>query len=58
MIEYLLSNGNMKVRLDGKIVGSIHAFNGGFQYFPKGSKTGGELFPSLEACKRSLEADK
>lgn len=57
MIEYLLSSGNLKVRLDGKIIGSIHTINGGFQYFPKGSKTGGKLFPSLEACKRSLEED-
>lgn len=27
-----------------------------YQYFPKGSKVGGEVFDSLEKCKRTLEA--
>ncbi len=43
------------VRLDGKIVGSIKQVRGGYQYFPKGSMTGGETFTSVQAVKLSLE---
>lgn len=50
------------VFLDGKHVGRIqreriHA--GGFYYQPKGTlqKDRGEVFPTLDACKRSLEDD-
>jgi len=42
------------VLLDDRRVGEIRTVEGGFQYFPKGQRTGGEVFPSLAACKQSL----
>lgn len=43
------------VRLDGKIVGAIRLTAGGWQYTPKGAKTGGDFYPTLGLCKASLE---
>ena len=43
------------VRLDGKIVGSIKEVHEGYQYFPKGSMHGGEIFATANAVKLSLE---
>jgi len=43
------------VILDGKAVGKIKELDGGYQYFPKGSKVGGEVFTHLRLCKDSLE---
>jgi len=61
MIEYLYKEGvepcsrePLKVRVDGRIVGEIRKVEGGFQYFPKGQKTGGEIFKSVSAVQRSL----
>lgn len=45
------------VKLEGKTVGRIFKTPEGFRYIPTGSKTGGEFFPTLEACKSSLEAE-
>jgi len=50
------------VYLDKKHVGDIHErtqtlFGKGWQYFPKGQKEGGEMFPSLILCKKSLEKE-
>jgi len=42
------------VLLENKRVGEIRTVEGGFQYFPKGQRKGGEVFPSLAACKQSL----
>lgn len=36
-------------------VGRIYLKEGGFQYIPKGQKEGGEMFPTLQACIKSLE---
>lgn len=47
---------NINVRLDGKIVGEIIHVATGYRYKPKGRKAG-ETFPSIEAVKRSLEAE-
>ena len=45
------------VKLDGKIVGTIHHTTTGWQYMPKGRcKLGGELFPTLHQCQQSLES--
>lgn len=48
------------VRLEGKIVGTIHAVYSiglggvlGYQYKPKGG-TPGIMYPTLAACKQSL----
>ncbi len=43
------------VKLDGRPIGEIRQVPGGWQYFPKGHKEGGDVFPTLEGCKRSLE---
>ncbi len=52
------------VYLDGRYVGVIKQTRlgkkvggGTFYYTPKGSKNCGDLFPTLEACKKSLEAE-
>lgn len=45
------------VKLDGKHVGSIrhNEHTGTWSYKPKGSDLRGEEFPTLPACKKSLE---
>lgn len=61
MIEYLYQEGveacskePLKVRCDGRICGEIRKVDGGFQYFPKGQKSGGEVFKTVQAVQRSL----
>lgn len=59
-LEYFSNfiGGYETVRLDGKVVGRIFRRDGGFQYVPNGNrKIGGEVYPTLEACKKSLESD-
>lgn len=63
MIEYKFKGeGYLRVMLDGKWVGSIahvdttDEHQGGWQYTPKGEKKGGDIFPTLALCKKSLEA--
>jgi hypothetical protein len=46
----------VEVKLAGKKVGEIKPVDGGFQYFPNRAE-GGEVFPTLGLCKRSLETD-
>jgi len=48
------SNSIITVKLDKKIVGEIRPVTGGWQYYPKGQKTGGEVFEKLSLCKKSL----
>jgi hypothetical protein len=55
MITYETFLGGIRVKLDGKTVGAIKTVTDGFQYQPKGSKLVGEVFPTVEAVKRSLE---
>lgn len=45
------------VFLDGKRVGTIKRVNGGWQYFPKGQKYGGEIFKNISECEESLVSD-
>lgn len=45
------------VRLDGRICGEIRNVEGGYQYFPKGSKVGGEIMESVSAVQKSLVED-
>jgi len=47
-------SGKIKVLLDGRVVGEIRKVNGGYQYFPKGQKVGGEVFQSWGQVQRSL----
>lgn len=64
-IEYLYTEGRsdvpIGVRLDDKYVGDIRPVlsNGekGWRYFPKGQKTGGDLFKTAQACADSLQDD-
>jgi RimJ/RimL family protein N-acetyltransferase len=62
MIEYDFIDGprgswKISVKLDGKIVGAIKLVEGGFAYFPKGSRKGfaTEVFKSVREVQRSLE---
>lgn len=57
------ANGAVDVHLEGQFVGRIGWFHTSefaekqWRYTPKGQKTGGELFPTLEACKASLMSE-
>jgi hypothetical protein len=61
-IEYLYTEGDtqhvrpVKVRIDGKIAGTIKKVSGGYQYFPMDkNKASSEVFSSLGACQRSFK---
>jgi len=60
-ITYTVREGKKEiaVKIEGRIVGTIFVVDGGkAQYVPKGHKKGsGEVFPSVRACQRALEAD-
>ena len=43
------------VFLEGKKVGEIKKVVGGWQYFPKGSKQGGDIFKKISECEDSLK---
>lgn len=45
-----------EVWLDRKLVGDIYHDDGGWRYYLRGSASGGELFPTIQLCKKSLEA--
>ncbi len=45
------------VKINNKVVGTIKEVKGSFQYFPKGQKTGGEIFDNLFKCIKSLEEE-
>jgi hypothetical protein len=47
--------GVIPVTLSGKLVGSIKKVDSGYQYFPKGHKTGGKVFPTVIQVQMSLE---
>ena len=57
MLTYQTLKNIVRVYLDDKHVGNILEVSGGVQYFPKGQKTGGEVYPTLSACKKSLAGD-
>lgn len=63
-IQYLYTEGereyknvSIPVKLDGKISGEIRFTGEGWQYFPKGQKTGGEIFKTITLCQKSLSED-
>jgi hypothetical protein len=63
-IQYLYQEGvepcekePLKVSIDGRICGSIKKVTDGYQYFPKGSKSGGEILSTVGAVQRSLTDD-
>lgn len=51
--EYITT---VTVKMDGKAIGVIKEVEGGYQYFPKGSKTGGDILASVAAVRATLEA--
>jgi hypothetical protein len=57
MITYKQSHpaADIIVLLNKKIAGSIKKQPNGYQYFPKGKKTGGQVFPTVLAVQISLE---
>jgi hypothetical protein len=44
----------LKVKLDKKHVGEIRKVKDGYQYYPKGEKKGGEVFPKVSEVQNSL----
>jgi len=57
MIRYEMKSGEMRVYLDKRHIGAIRMHGNGYRYEPKGSKATGETFMSVEAVRRSLEAE-
>ena len=58
MITYKISdskNLRVKVYSDGALAGRIISKHGLYQYFPKGSKDGGDPYETLKEVKESLE---
>lgn len=54
-ITYKAVGVDVRVYLDGRLVGAIKRSTSGWYYQPKGSKTKGEPNHSLAEVKRSLE---
>ena len=54
MSQGLTFSTSVLVKLKGKAVGTIKEVDGGFAYFPKGSKQPGETYPSIDQVKQSL----
>jgi hypothetical protein len=58
MIELVRRGSKIQVRLDDgrrmKVVGEIRQVEGGYQYFPKGQKTGGDVLPTINAVRATL----
>lgn len=61
MIDYEFVEGraafHVKVFVDGKLSGAIRVVEGGFIYFPKGSRQHGDIFRTVREVQRSLEGD-
>lgn len=58
MIKYKAVKGqplHTAVYLGIKRAGTIRPVQGGHSYFPKGKDEGGEVFPTVQAVKRSIE---
>lgn len=48
----------IKVKLEKRLIGQIEPVKGGgWQYFPKGSKQGGEIMKSYVLVQKSLETE-
>lgn len=64
LIEYLYQEGvepcslePLQARIDGRACGEIRKVDGGYQYFPKGSKIGGDVFKTVALVQESLSGD-
>ena len=56
MVAYKRKNAVViAVLLENKIVGHIKAVQYGWAYFPKNSRTSGDVFNTINLCKMSLE---
>lgn len=47
----------MKVKLEGRLIGRVKQVGEGYQYFPSGKKTGGDVFTKIQDCINSLISD-
>jgi len=59
-ITYEKDGWGTMVKLGGEVVGRILFINGGYQYRVRGRymmKSDAEVFPTLSACKKSLEVE-
>ena len=60
MIKYKSIHGKIRVYLGNRRVGTIESDTQneklGVRYYPKNDNVGGEWFPTVSECKRSLEA--
>lgn len=54
MSQGLTFSTSVLVKLKDKTVGTIKEVEGGFAYFPKGSKKSGRTYPSIDQVKQSL----
>lgn len=52
-----LNQHKITVKLENKVVGHIKVVDKTYQYFPKGSKIGGQIFKNLENLKIFLEEE-
>lgn len=52
-----LDKSNVTVKLKKRKIGEIRKVAGGWQYFPKGQKLGGEIFPAFHRVQKSLEQE-
>lgn len=56
-ISYKSRVAGVLVFLDGTQVGAIRGTNNGWRYQPRGSRSFGDEFSTLNECKRSLETE-
>lgn len=54
MLSYKKFVRGIVVYLDGKDIGTIRSVSGGFCYQPKGSRSFGDTFLTVNECKASL----
>lgn len=61
LVEFCYTEGRrdvpIPVRVEGRVTGEIRPVEGGWQYFPKGRKEGGEIFKTAGDVQRSLCED-
>jgi len=46
---------DITVKLGKRVVGKIKQVDGGWQYFPRGRRDGGRIWPTISLVKRDIE---
>ena len=54
MIDFKFNVKDISVILDGKTVGKIKAVGNGWAYFPKGSKSHGDILPTIRDVQKQI----